>query len=126
MTDMAAYLLVGRLVIFLAQTAGVLRWFWKLHPLLQELRDCDLCLGVWVYFVLAFIWPMAILPSGYIPCISEALTGASASFVMHLLRLGWNARFQSIIITGEPSAIHDRLASGQPEEPTQGPDSHLG
>lgn len=110
----AAFLLVGRLLIWLAQIAGALRWFWKLHPILGELRDCDLCLGVWVYLFLACVWPMDFGLFRYTPILSQLVVGAISSFAMHLLRLGWNVRFQTILM-GDASAVHGESASESPE-----------
>jgi hypothetical protein len=34
----------------------------------------------------------------YVPILSEFITGAAMSFVMHLISAGWEARYQNIII----------------------------
>lgn len=86
----------GRLILWLLQTSGLLRWLWALHPLLAELRDCDLCLGFWVYLALALLtdidfglWPWP---------IETIILAAVTTFLGHLLRLGWQAKFSTTII----------------------------
>lgn len=115
--QVASFLLVGRLFIWIAQIAGALRWFWKLHPLLEELRECDLCLGVWVYLFLACVWPMDFGLFRYTAVLSQLVVGAVSSFAMHLLRLGWNVRFQTIVM-GDASAVqHDETPEGSRGRP---------
>jgi hypothetical protein len=70
---------------------------WKF---LQELFSCDLCLGVWVYTVLAFFFRANIYDMFYIPVISEILTGITTSFIMHVFSVGWKALF-SVTVIGE-------------------------
>jgi hypothetical protein len=67
---------------------------------LQELFSCDLCLGVWVYTVLAFFFRANIYDMFYIPVISEILTGITTSFIMHVFSVGWKALF-SVTVIGE-------------------------
>ncbi len=99
LSETLLFMAIGRLAVWFLQTAGLLRKFWSLHSLLRELQECDLCLGVWVYAILAAIFRLNVLAEvGYVPVLSEALTGGAASFVMHLLRLGWNARFGVTVI----------------------------
>ena len=102
MTEIALYFAIGRLVIWLLQIAGPLEKLWQLHPKLRELRECDLCLGFWVYTALALWFRFNWLPDVmYIPVLSEALTGGAASFIMHLIRLGWSAKFGVIVVGQE-------------------------
>ena len=97
------YGLLGRLVV----------WLWQISPYqrvidfignttirgyLQELFDCDLCSGVWAYFILALIMKINMYESFYVPIVSEILTGASMSFIAHLIALGWKEKFSTIII----------------------------
>lgn len=99
--NIATYLLVGRLAIWLVQIAGPLRWLWAKKPFLTEFAECDLCVGFWVYAIIAGIFRVYLLPFGYVPVVGEIATGAIASFVMHLLRLGWNVKFQIVVKGGE-------------------------
>lgn len=94
MLEIVAYLLIGRLLIWLLQTTGLLRPVWQLHPLLTELSECDLCLGFWVYLGLGWfvtlpdIWPWP---------VELVILAAVSTFTMHLIRLGWQAKFGVII-----------------------------
>lgn len=75
----------------MVQIAGILRPVWGLHPLLEELRACDLCLGFWVYLALALFVPP---PFALFPWpIEVVILAMMASFMAHLLRLGWSSKF---------------------------------
>lgn len=96
MLEYLFYLASGRLVIWLLQTNGLMRPVWNSRPVLTELSECDLCLGFWVYLILgAFLRrPFQIWPRP----IETGVLAAIASFTMHLLRLGWQAKFGGVII----------------------------
>ena len=95
--DFAGFLLIGRLIIWLTQTNGLIDSLWGKHKKLEELRDCDLCLGFWVYLIMAILqWrkPFKIFPRPF-----EWFTLAGiASFAMHLIRLGWGLKFNGVVI----------------------------
>lgn len=93
--DFLLYLAIGKLITWLLQTNGLTRPIWKLHPILAELEQCDLCLGFWVYLVLALflrstlsLWPGP---------INRIVLAALSSFMAHLLRLGWENKFGVVI-----------------------------
>lgn len=90
------FLGVGKLIIWLAQTSGFTRWFWKLHPWLTELGECDLCVGVWVMSFLAWFGSVNFMAPHYFPVVSEFMTGALAAFGLHLMTLGWRTQYQVI------------------------------
>lgn len=94
MLEVTAYLLTGRLLIWLLQTNGLMRPLWRLHPLLTELSECDLCLGFWVYLGLG--WFVA-LPGAWPWPVELVILAAVATFTMHLIRLGWQAKFGVVI-----------------------------
>lgn len=94
MIELAAYLLSGRLLIWLLQTNGLMSPVWQFRPLLTELGDCDLCLGFWVYLALA---PFVQLPGVWPWYVEMVILAAAASFTMHLIRLGWQAKFGVVI-----------------------------
>lgn len=74
------------------QVAGPLRPLWALHPLLTELSECDLCLGFWVYLMLAL--SLMAQPFGLFPWPMESIVLAMlASLMAHLIRLGWLSKF---------------------------------
>lgn len=88
-----ALVVVGRLVVWLAQTSGPTKRLWSLHPLLTDLGECDLCLGCWVFPMLAWALGVNLLEPVYVPVVSELLTGWLVSFGVHLARLGWRDKF---------------------------------
>jgi hypothetical protein len=64
--------------------------------LLDDLFICDLCLGFWIYFGLAFAFEMDIAVD--VPILSEFIAGAVTTFVVHIFSVGWSAKFQNLII----------------------------
>jgi len=104
MTQLVVYALVGKLLIFIFQKFPkskiplIGRLFLE-GKFLEELFSCDLCLGVWVYTGLSFIFSVNILGEYfYVPILSEFITGMIVSFVMHLISAGWETRYQNIVI----------------------------
>jgi hypothetical protein len=64
-----------------------------------KLVRCNLCLGVWVYAFWVLVLKM--YPADwYVPVISEFTIGASASFAMSLLEVGWYSKFGVIQVGG--------------------------
>jgi hypothetical protein len=99
--SLLAAIFVGRLVIWLAQTNGLTKRFWSLHPLLAELAECDLCLGCWLMPLVVWLMDVNLLAPIYVPVVSEVLTGWILSFGLHLGRLGWQTKFGVTILSGE-------------------------
>jgi len=95
--ELLGFVLVGKLIIYLAQqfffaNFGEVKFFSKLF-------SCDLCLGVWVYSILNFFFGINLLEQVfYIWIVSEILSGAVISFLMHLISIGWSSKYQEIII----------------------------
>ena len=104
MLSFFAYLALGKLLIFIGQKFP----FYKLPIIgrlfdegkfLEQLFACDLCLGVWVYFLLALLMKMNIVYElTSIEVLSQFLTGAIASFLVHIFSLGWHTKFSVIIV----------------------------
>lgn len=88
-----AYLLLGRLIVWVAETSGPTKRIWRLHPLLEELGECDFCLGCWVYPLLAAMFEVNLTAPVYVPFASEIITGIATAFAVHLARLGWQTKF---------------------------------
>lgn len=67
---------------------------------LDNLFSCDLCLGVWVYSILALIFNIDIVGEhiGYVVVVNHALTGMFTAFVVHIFSIGWNERFGIIVM----------------------------
>lgn len=100
LSDWVLYLILGRLLIYLWQEFPLPEFLQK-YKSIEKLHSCDLCSGVWVYGALSFVMTLdllRVLGFWYVPLVSELITGASASFLTHLLRLGWNARFHVEVI----------------------------
>lgn len=88
-----AYLVLGRLLIWVAETSGPTKIIWGLHPFLTELGECDFCLGCWIYPPLAALFSVNLTAPIYVPFVSEIITGIAVSFAVHLARLGWQSKF---------------------------------
>lgn len=104
MTQLVAFALIGKLIIFLFQ-----KFFTPHLPLIGRLFDeerfwgrlisCDLCLGFWVFSGLSFITNVNVAGELFnVPILSEFITGAIVSFTMHLISAGWNAHYQNVIV----------------------------
>lgn len=98
------FALAGKLLIYLAQKFpfAKLPFVGKLFcgdGFMAQLFSCDLCLGVWVYFLLSALSGIRILDEIIVvPIVSEFMTGAITSFITHLISLGWNTKFQVLYI----------------------------
>lgn len=104
MTQIVIFALIGRLIIFLLQKfpKDRLPLIGKLFgdgKFLNELFSCDLCLGFWIYAGLSFIINVDLTTEYfYVPVLSEFITGAVISFIMHLISAGWDANYRNIVI----------------------------
>jgi len=97
------FLGVGKLLIYLIQIFPFLKipiisWFFETEEgFLVSLVKCDLCLGCWVYSILDVFWFHQDLLNGWgiihINIISEIVTGLIASFVVHIVSIGWKDKF---------------------------------
>ncbi len=96
MTEFFLYLGAGRLLVWVLQINGLMKPVWASHPLLKELSGCDLCLGFWVYLILGF-FPTLSFGFGWWWPVDLVILATTASFMAHLLRLGWGTRFGVVI-----------------------------
>lgn len=100
------FALTGKIIVFLFQKfpKSKLPFIGKLFldgGLLEELFSCDLCLGVWVYSFLSFLLEHTLLEEfgfPYVLIVDEIITGMVVSFLVHIFSLGWNSKFQNIVI----------------------------
>lgn len=84
----------------------LIMWLWEMFPIrprgipfFDKLFTCHLCMGVWVYTFLSFVFGMIALDwFPYIPVFSEFLTGAILSFIVHLVSSGWNSEYRDLIV----------------------------
>ena len=96
---------LGRLLIFTIQKHPLARILREKHWLLDELIECEFCLGFWVYLVLSFLVRPEFFGEyiQYVPVITEILEGIVVSFLVHIFSVGWRDKF-SIIVIGEEHA----------------------
>jgi hypothetical protein len=91
-----AYVVVGRILIWALQNTPLLDGARK-HQKVQQLLECDFCLGCWVYAILA-LWFRPQVVSNKLPRgVFCATTGLVVSFATHLARIGWEERFGNAI-----------------------------
>lgn len=99
MTKLIFVGLVGKLLIFLVQQLPPVR---NMHnKFFHDLFNCDLCLGIWVFFSLCGFFGFELSSSiigVYVPLVSEFVTGAIISFIIHLISLGWKLKFSEFTI----------------------------
>ncbi len=106
MIKIIIYAGLGKLLIYLAQNfpfqkLALIGDLWKEDKFLGKLFACDLCLGVWIYFLTAIPLKVNLFEEfGYVPILFEFFTGTTMSFIMHLLTIGWRDKF-SIFQIGE-------------------------
>ena len=93
--DYFIFLVFGKVAIFFLQTFPPLRKIkWKF---LQEALECDLCTGFWVYTALCFTFNVNIVPE--FPIVSQVLTGAISSLLVHLVSIGCKEKWQTVNIS---------------------------
>ena len=106
------YALLGKLLIYLWQLFPLSSYLSSKWKPLQKLFGCDLCLGVWIFWFLALIFeeinPFLSVMDKYVMystvlavfafIFTAFLTGAITSFIVHIFSLGWNTKFQTIVV----------------------------
>lgn len=99
------YLALGKLVIYIVQTASILEPFWFVlrilekrcggrfvlppdHDLVGDFRGCGFCIGCWIFTIFAFYGKINMIDflDG---SVGYCLTGFFSSFVIHLVSGGW-------------------------------------
>jgi len=101
MLDYLIYIFIGRLLVFYSQEFPFTRLsfigvLWEEGKFLNTMFSCDLCLGVWVYTLLAILFDINFFGTIMIArteIIGWFLTGASTSFLVHMFLLGWKIKF---------------------------------
>jgi len=103
MTAFLAYALVGKIGIWFLQqfpisSLPIIGKFFR-DGKLAEWYKCDLCLGTWVYWALAFVFQIVFFREFfYLIILSELVTGAFTSLIVHLISIGWNEKFGTIVL----------------------------
>jgi len=99
MSKLFFYILIGKISIYFIQIFPPTSLLFKIKYIgeyLEKLFTCDLCLGVYVFGVFAWLLHIdliTLLGFSYIPFISELITGAITSFVVHIFSIGWKEKF---------------------------------
>jgi len=99
--ELLLYTLTGKLTIFILQKFAFANLKLLGSRFLNELFECDLCLGVWVFTGLAVAFEINLIDLFYVPIISEILTGAAMSFLVHVFSNGWKALYNVTVIGSE-------------------------
>lgn len=93
------FFMVGKLCIYMLQIFPPTKKLSQKWEFTKKLFECDLCLGVWVFWFLSYLFNMDYLADYfYVPILSELITGAITSFIMHLISVGWDTKFREIRI----------------------------
>jgi hypothetical protein len=96
--DWLVVALSGRLVMLLFDTSPLSGWLKSLHPVMDKILSCGLCLGFWTYLLMYLFLDIngIIFIQNKIFCaiISAALT----SFIVWMFEAGWKAKYTNIII----------------------------
>ena len=97
MSKLFFYILVGKLSIYFIQIFPPTYLLYKIPKVgeyLEKLFSCDLCLGTWVFAFYAYFFKINFMQEfWYIPILSEILTGAITSLIVHLASIGWKDKF---------------------------------
>lgn len=97
MSSWIGYIILGKVIIYLWQKFPIPRK-WKFF---SDLHECDLCSGVWIYFLAALIFRMDLLNLfglPYFPILNEGVSGGIISFIVHIFSIGWKTKFSSEVI----------------------------
>ena len=101
MLNWLVYASLGKLLIYLWTAFHLPNWLSK-YKFVELLHGCDLCSGVWAYMALAFIWRIDILQLWfdirYVFIVSEIITGALTSFLVHIFSLGFKEKFLNVTV----------------------------
>jgi hypothetical protein len=87
MLDWLVYAVVGKILIYLWQTLPLER--------LGKLHSCDLCIGFWIYSILALALRVDLFEMNL---ITQIVTGAVTTFLVHVFSVGWKEKFSTIVI----------------------------
>lgn len=97
--DWLVFALLGRLLMFLWIKQPFSGWLGKKIVVLGKLFSCGLCLGVWMYWILALLLKIRLIDT--IPILGEFLLGCVTSFVVWVFEAGWNSVFGNYLISGD-------------------------
>lgn len=92
------YAVVGKIFIYLIQKFPASEWLSSKSKTLERLIRCGLCLGFWVYLVLAFVMRVNAFVEFRQPIVNEFVTAAVTTMLVHLVSIGWMEQFGTVVI----------------------------
>lgn len=95
-----AFIVIGKVVTYIGMQFP-LPDILERNQKIKKWHECDLCFGVWVYTILSFFMQKeltTVMGFPYTPFLSELITGCSISLLVHLLIMGWKAKFEVIVV----------------------------
>ena len=95
MIDWLVLMVVGRILIYLWQQFPLPSSLTKFESV-NKLHTCDLCAGVHIYALMS--WVMGLHFFGYMPVVSEYITGGVVSFAVHIFLIGWREKFTETMV----------------------------
>jgi len=100
MINYFVYAGLGRLLIYLFQSNGITTAFKERYTneddLLREFVECDLCIGFWVYLILAIFLKSSLTVGLWPKFVENIVLAGFTTLLVHLIRLGWNSKFAII------------------------------
>lgn len=72
-----------------------------IYQFIKQLHECDLCSGTYLFTILAFFMRIDMLVDfgfWHVPIVSEFVSGAISSFMVHIFSIGWKTKFEVIVI----------------------------
>ena len=94
------YLALGIAIIFVWRKSPYSKWIGQKSTFLKDLQACNLCIGFWVYFILAIVMQINILTEFYLIGVSQFLSAVVTATFFYILAAGWDTLFRNIIISG--------------------------
>jgi hypothetical protein len=91
-----AFFFVGGFLTWLIQTNGLIQPLWKRHRILEKLRECDFCMGCWIFPFIAWAFNVNFLEPFNIAWVSPIITGWIASWLAHVFKIGFKAQYMII------------------------------
>ena len=94
---MIEFAVIGKLWIYLLRKFPPFRNIMGKWEFSQELFDCDLCLGFWVYLFLSPFFKIKIDKINN-RLVSNTVLAAVTAFIMYLISEGWRNNFETVVI----------------------------
>ena len=92
-----AFAAIGKLLLYLAQKFPLTNYIAGKWKVLEQLVNCDLCFGFWVYLVLSVFYRIDILVP-HVAVLSEIILASATTFLVHLISIGWSEKFNIVVI----------------------------